>query len=62
MGKMGNKGAVACRLAVYESTLCFVNCHLAAHLGHNVRRNQDYAQLSSQLAFGRGDNELLATP
>jgi endonuclease/exonuclease/phosphatase family metal-dependent hydrolase len=62
MGKMGNKGAVAARLTVHESTLCFVNCHLAAHLSHNARRNQDYAQLCAQLVFGRGDNELLATP
>jgi hypothetical protein len=62
MGKMGNKGAVAARLTVHESTLCFVNSHLAAHMGHNARRNQDYAQLCAQLTFGRGDNELVAIP
>ena len=31
MGMMGNKNGVSLRLQYYDSTLCFVNTHLAAH-------------------------------
>ena len=57
MGTLGNKGAVAAKICVHESTICFVNCHLAAHKGHVGRRNQDYARISTQLAFGREDGD-----
>lgn len=52
MGKLGNKGAVALKVELHESSLCFVNCHLAAHLQYLDRRNQDYANLAAQLCFG----------
>ncbi|KAI0269350.1 DNase I-like protein [Gloeopeniophorella convolvens] len=44
-GRFGNKGAVAIRLVIDDTSLCFLNCHLAA--GHRrVRdRNADAAAI-----------------
>ena len=39
---MGNKGAVCIRCSIQDSTVCFVNSHLAAHRHHVKRRNEDY--------------------
>jgi hypothetical protein len=44
IGRMvGNKGAVMISFAVYQTSLCFVSCHLAAHDGEKflARRNAD---------------------
>lgn len=31
-GRTGNKGAVACRFVIDDTSLCFVNCHLVSML------------------------------
>lgn len=54
MGYMGNKGAVATRIVLDESTrLAFVNSHLAAGAdkGAVERRNWDAAQVLQRLSF-----------
>lgn len=69
MGYMGNKGAVAVRIILGEtSRIVFVNCHLAAGAdkGSLERRNWDAAQITSRARFDpvkdlvdvdqRGDN------
>lgn len=54
MGYMGNKGAVATRLVLGETTrLTFVNCHLAAgsDKGSLERRNWDASQIANRAKF-----------
>ena len=51
MGVGGNKGAVAVRMNVYDSRICFVNSHLAAHQHNTVGRNSDYASILAKCRF-----------
>lgn len=60
MGYMGNKGAVATRLVLGETTrLVFVNSHLAAgsDKGSLERRNWDASQIVSRTKFESADPE-----
>ncbi|CAL5871963.1 uncharacterized protein PFLUO_LOCUS6220 [Penicillium psychrofluorescens] len=70
MGYMGNKGAVATRLVLGETTsLVFVNCHLAAgsDKGSLERRNWDASQIVSRAKFEPiesepgGDSHIIGT-
>jgi len=55
MGMMGNKGGVAIRFQFYDSTLCFVNSHLAAHRENTQGRNADFANILAKTAFDIGE-------
>ena len=50
-GVGGNKGAVAVRFGLYHSTLCFINCHLAAHQEEIQMRNSDFKSIYTNLRF-----------
>jgi endonuclease/exonuclease/phosphatase family metal-dependent hydrolase len=50
-GIAGNKGAVAIRMDVESSSLCFVTAHLAAGFANYEERNKDYKTISSGLTF-----------
>lgn len=44
-GLHGNKGAIAVRFQIDDSSLCFVNCHLAAGQTQTSSRNNDIAAI-----------------
>ena len=44
------------RIRVYDRTMCFVNCHLAAHLEAVNRRNADFNHIFRLMVFSRGQN------
>lgn len=44
-GHYGNKGALLCRFILDSSSLCFINCHLAAGQSHTSQRNNDVANI-----------------
>ncbi|KAG6529537.1 hypothetical protein ZIOFF_011745 [Zingiber officinale] len=50
---IGNKGAVGLRMRVYDRSICFVNCHFAAHLEAVSRRNADFNHVYRTLSFSR---------
>ncbi|KAL5721411.1 phosphoinositide 5-phosphatase [Ranunculus cassubicifolius] len=58
---IGNKGAVSIRMRVYDRQICFVNCHLAAHLEAVNRRNADFDHIWRTMAFTRPSTLLNAS-
>ena len=44
-GHYGNKGALITRFMFDDSSLCFINCHLAAGQTHTSHRNNDIATI-----------------
>lgn len=55
MGVMGNKGGVSIRMQFYDSTLCFVCTHLAAHRENVAGRNADFANVFNKTIFEIGE-------
>jgi phosphatidylinositol-bisphosphatase len=51
MGVMGNKGGVSCRFSLFDSSVCFVCSHLAAHRGNVAGRNADYVNIVEKTTF-----------
>ncbi|KAL5697298.1 phosphoinositide 5-phosphatase [Ranunculus cassubicifolius] len=50
---IGNKGAVGLRIRLYDRVMCFVNCHLAAHLEAVNKRNADFNHIYRTMTFNR---------
>ena len=57
-GHVGNKGGVGIRFKIWDSTLCFVSTHLAAHKKNVQGRNQDFAKIFQHLKFTTKDDDL----
>ncbi|GAA99670.1 uncharacterized protein L969DRAFT_17015 [Mixia osmundae IAM 14324] len=53
-GLAGNKGAVAIRFELKDSSFCFVTAHFAAGSNNVDERNQDYWTITNELTFTRG--------
>lgn len=45
-GRVGNKGALVVRFFIDDSSLCFINCHLAAGQSQTTHRNNDAAAIT----------------
>ena len=58
LGRMGNKGGVAVRMNLYDTSLCFVCSHLSAHLEESDRRNQDFREINARIHFDNVDQFL----
>ncbi len=54
----GNKGAVACSLHYHNSSICFVNAHLAARPERVADRNANAGDIIAGLGLGRRGLEL----
>lgn len=51
MGVLGNKGGSSIRMRFYDTTLCFVCSHLAAHQGNVSGRNANFATILEKTRF-----------
>lgn len=51
MGMAGNKGGASIRIKFYDSHLCFVCAHLAAHRENVEGRNSDFANIIQKTVF-----------
>ncbi|NXG44021.1 PI5PA phosphatase, partial [Psilopogon haemacephalus] len=59
-GYWGNKGGVSVRLSVFGHMVCFLNCHLPAHLEKAEQRKEDFATILHMQQFeGRVANGIL---
>lgn len=47
----GNKGGVSIRLSFYGHTLCFLNCHLAAHMKYATERVDEFEHIMDTQTF-----------
>ncbi|OXB70909.1 UNVERIFIED_CONTAM: hypothetical protein H355_008215 [Colinus virginianus] len=41
----GNKGGVTVRMSLYGHTICFINCHLPAHMENTEQRLDDFEKI-----------------
>ncbi|KAH9483207.1 putative inositol polyphosphate 5-phosphatase C9G1.10c [Psilocybe cubensis] len=58
-GRYGNKGGIVARFVVGDSSICFINCHLAAGQSAVRRRNADIAgMLEEKAVFPPADHSL----
>ncbi|XP_034026234.1 phosphatidylinositol 4,5-bisphosphate 5-phosphatase A [Thalassophryne amazonica] len=50
-GYWGNKGGVSARMSVFGHTICFLNCHLPAHMENSNQRMEDFESILQQQQF-----------
>ncbi|XP_061842263.1 inositol polyphosphate 5-phosphatase K isoform X1 [Nerophis lumbriciformis] len=50
-GYWGNKGGVSARMTVFGHTICFLNCHLPAHMENSYQRMEDFESILQQQQF-----------
>ncbi|XP_028680121.2 LOW QUALITY PROTEIN: inositol polyphosphate 5-phosphatase K [Erpetoichthys calabaricus] len=47
-GYWGNKGGVSARMSVFGHMVCFLNCHLPAHMENSEQRMEDFESILQQ--------------
>ncbi|XP_062874404.1 phosphatidylinositol 4,5-bisphosphate 5-phosphatase A [Trichomycterus rosablanca] len=50
-GIWGNKGGVSARMTVFGHAVCFLNCHLPAHMENTEKRMEDFESILQQQQF-----------
>ncbi|XP_051750981.1 LOW QUALITY PROTEIN: inositol polyphosphate 5-phosphatase K [Ctenopharyngodon idella] len=50
-GIWGNKGGVSARMTVFGHSICFLNCHLPAHMENSDQRMEDFESILQQQQF-----------
>uniref|UniRef100_A0A8D0GT53 Inositol polyphosphate-5-phosphatase K n=1 Tax=Sphenodon punctatus TaxID=8508 RepID=A0A8D0GT53_SPHPU len=50
-GYWGNKGGVTIRMSLYGRTICFMNCHLPAHMENTEQRLDDFERILEMQQF-----------
>ncbi|TRY68049.1 hypothetical protein DNTS_003633 [Danionella cerebrum] len=53
-GYWGNKGGVSARMLVFGHAVCFLNCHLPAHMRNLEQRMEDFESILQQQQFEGG--------
>ncbi|XP_044000070.1 inositol polyphosphate 5-phosphatase K [Gambusia affinis] len=53
-GYWGNKGGVSARMTVFGHPVCFLNCHLPAHMRNLEQRMEDFESILQQQQFEGG--------
>ena len=56
MASLGNKGGVCIRMTIYDSSICFICTHLAAHREKVKERNADYRKIYDGILFSSSDS------
>lgn len=49
--EQGNKGGVSVRLSIFGHMVCFLNCHLPAHLEKAEQRKEDFTTILNMQQF-----------
>lgn len=57
---MANKGGVCIAFKFWDTGVCFVNCHFAAHVGQCETRNSNYRTIASSIRVGLPGMDLLS--
>lgn len=50
-GAAGNKGAIAIRFVMYNTSMCFVCSHFAAGQSNVKERNNDFHEIANKITF-----------
>uniref|UniRef100_A0A672PU97 Phosphatidylinositol 4,5-bisphosphate 5-phosphatase A n=1 Tax=Sinocyclocheilus grahami TaxID=75366 RepID=A0A672PU97_SINGR len=50
-GIWGNKGGVSARMNMFGHSICFLNCHLPAHMENSDQRMEDFESILQQQQF-----------
>lgn len=53
-GYWGNKGGVSARMTMFGHPVCFLNCHLPAHMRNLEQRMEDFESILQQQQFDGG--------